>query len=606
MSRRTTLAWLTLLVVGCSSPRTTLRLSIRAAAGLATVEHLRVLALVPGTAERATFQADLASRDLGEAPFVLELDVAEALEPREATVAVLGEASGEPVASGFVRVALGTATTHDVVLAPIAEGCDADADGFKPCAVKAACCSPLEAEVAADCDDAEARLWPFAEAVDCRTCDQVAACLAWEPDAAEAPDAIEPRPEPPPERSPEISPEAGDVVEPQPDLPEPPPDIAEPAPDIALDARPEVTCPCTAGPCCDGCAFKASTIKCEDKAQIDYVCLDGEGCGSSIYEAPSTRYCPGDAATCTGVLKAESVDLYTTCADDEACQAGSATCASPSECQPKACPADMVPVPAGPFWMGCDLGSEPNCAANEAPAHEVTTPSYCIDVFEVTNDRYKACWSTTCTAPTTGGDCVWNQAGKDGHPVNCVTWDQAQAFCEWDGKRLCSEAEWEKAARGGCELYTAGACKASEPRYPWGADCPASWGGGCAGEEWTDANAPTNCAESLCHDGVAGTAPVDAFSSYPSPYMTADQAGNVSEWLADCSHAGYDTDDNGVLDAPVDGSAWVTDCLSSGREVRGGSWASAYAYKLRASYRSVVSPITAPTGVGIRCCKSLP
>jgi formylglycine-generating enzyme required for sulfatase activity len=108
----------------------------------------------------------------------------------------------------------------------------------------------------------------------------------------------------------------------------------------------------------------------------------------------------------------------------------------------------MVEIPAGPFVMGQDNGDR-----EDRPAHEVDLPAYEIDKFEVTNADYAA--FVEATGYESDGQKIgkkyWLDSfkeGKESHPVVRVTWNDAVAYCEWVGKRLPTEAEWEKAARG--------------------------------------------------------------------------------------------------------------------------------------------------------------
>jgi sulfatase modifying factor 1 len=108
----------------------------------------------------------------------------------------------------------------------------------------------------------------------------------------------------------------------------------------------------------------------------------------------------------------------------------------------------MMEISAGPFTMGTDSG-EPN----EAPAHKVDLPAFMIDKFEVTNADFAvfAAAADYETYAEKQGITSWRAAyteGKDGHPVVHVTFDDAMAYCTWADKRLPTEAEWEKAARG--------------------------------------------------------------------------------------------------------------------------------------------------------------
>jgi|GEM_PF-952039 len=623
MSRlRLLLLALVAALAACSEP-TTLRLSITAGSEVGALRGLRAIALVSGTSERSTFSADVTSRDLRTEPFVLEIDVSHGREENEAVVALLGDTSDGPTASAVVRVALSDTATHDVVLTPIGDGCDADRDGFKPCAAKAACCTALEAATATDCDDTEPRLSPFAEAAVCRACDAVATCLASEPDGVETPDTIEPNPEIQPDLPPDARPDAHDahdtqadaidVAEPAPDTadpspdvadPDPAPDLVEPPPDVPIDLPPETTCDCSTGPCCDGCHYRSTDTVCAPAAATTTVC-DGSGCGANVREIVSDRHCPGNGSSCTGNLVALPSALKQDCpAYKECSEAGGAHCVASDTCTELVCPSGMLVVPEGAFYMGCNATLDDQCDAKEKPQHPVAVPTFCIDTFEVPRADYAKCGA--CSTPGTGSDCVWGLDAQtyEGHPINCVTWEQAKAYCESRGTRLCSEAEWEKAARGGCDIVADG-CAVNEPIYGWGNSCPSAWGHGCVDDPWDEGSAAANCAESLCYDGNAGTAPIDTFSSYPSPYLLASMSGNVAEWVADCYHASYDPNGDGLTDAPTDGSAWTSNC-DSGRLTRGGSWGSSLSYYLRASARMVQPADNATAANGIRCCKSIP
>lgn len=158
--------------------------------------------------------------------------------------------------------------------------------------------------------------------------------------------------------------------------------------------------------------------------------------------------------------------------------------------------------------MGADAGGE----QDEHPAHVVTLGAYWLDKTEVTNAAYRECMSAGVCAPYKGGTWATYGADKqfrgDQQPVVGVSWDQAKTFCEWKGKRLPTEAEWEKAARG------AGPSSEQPDRtYPWGNDAPDG-----------------------ARHGVWGRPVTEDVGSYPAgagPYGHLDMAGNVWEWMAD-------------------------------------------------------------------------
>ncbi len=163
---------------------------------------------------------------------------------------------------------------------------------------------------------------------------------------------------------------------------------------------------------------------------------------------------------------------------------------------------DMVLIPAGSFTMGQD-GSKPK----NGPAHSVELPDYEIDRFEVTNEEFA--WFIEQTGFVSYAEenstKNWRDAaeGKGNHPVVYVTWNDAVAYCEWAGKRLPTEAEWEKAARGD-----------DGRAYPWGNDFVPDAG-------------------NFYEGGIRGTTAVGSFGTGASPYEVYDMAGNVREWVED-------------------------------------------------------------------------
>lgn len=261
--------------------------------------------------------------------------------------------------------------------------------------------------------------------------------------------------------------------------------------------------------------------------------------------------------------------------------AGCGSSSTPSACVEGA----MVQVPAGLFRMGCNETVDPTCEgadcpvltcqSDEFPYREVSQPAFEIDKCEVTVSAYRACVEAkVCSEPSTySGDCNWGIEGRDQHPINCMDWNHAEAFCAWAGKRLCTETEWEKAARGGCELYTD--CENDSPGYPW-----------------LDQEPSCDMAVYLGCNCKLGTCEVGTHTAGASPYGVLDMAGNVWEWIQDTYHPDYDG-------APDDGTAWEG---GTNRMYRGGSWISPET-GLRVSNRVEYKPDGLTDALGFRCCK---
>ncbi|HEY3593530.1 MAG TPA: SUMF1/EgtB/PvdO family nonheme iron enzyme [Polyangiaceae bacterium] len=166
-------------------------------------------------------------------------------------------------------------------------------------------------------------------------------------------------------------------------------------------------------------------------------------------------------------------------------------------------PPDMKFIPAGAFTMGADKGGE----EDEHPAHSVTLDAYWLDTTEVTNEAYDECVSAKVCRPHDPNSSLVNRFGGDEafrarrQPISSISWEDATGFCKWKGKRLPTEAEWEKAARG-----------TDARRFPWGGETP-------------DADRAVFAAG---HTAEVGTHPKGA-----GPYGNLDMAGNVWEWVAD-------------------------------------------------------------------------
>ena len=218
----------------------------------------------------------------------------------------------------------------------------------------------------------------------------------------------------------------------------------------------------------------------------------------------------------------------------------------------------MVEIPAGPFTMGSDTRIE-----DETPAHEVDLPAFEIDKFEVTNADFVQFLEATgyqTDAEREGRTKNWQSAaeGKDNHPVVFVSWNDAVTYCQWAGKRLPTEAEWEKAARG-----------TDGRMYPWG-------------NEWDASKA------NVKDTGLRGTACVGSFGAGASPYGVEDMAGNVWEWTADWYEA-------------YPGSDYESDYFGQRfRVLRGGAWFETADF-VRTTVRNANSETAANDDLGFRC-----
>jgi formylglycine-generating enzyme required for sulfatase activity len=247
------------------------------------------------------------------------------------------------------------------------------------------------------------------------------------------------------------------------------------------------------------------------------------------------------------------------------------------------CPIEMVQIPKATFQMGVA-----EKYGDETPAHSVTLSSYCIDKTEVTVSAFTACVTAgKCSAPSEKyNSCNGTRSDRSSHPVNCVTWKQAAAYCQWASKRLPTEAEWEYAARG-----TDGRI------YPWGNDPPTAQRLNACDPDCVELSKRVNIKSVPVYDvsdSWEATAPVGSFVAGASPFGVLDMAGNVSEWTAD----GFERYREGAVTNPRRPGA-------DQHVTRGGSW---YTEKpsvkqLRAVHRSSASDDTIDVGRGFRCAR---
>ena len=230
--------------------------------------------------------------------------------------------------------------------------------------------------------------------------------------------------------------------------------------------------------------------------------------------------------------------------------------------QEKISEGEMVLIGAGEFKMGEDEDGGPD----EYPSHTVLLNAFLIDKYPVTNAQYKMFVDITGHRPPPH----WNRIGgtyeidKANHPVTNVSWNDAIAYAKWVDKRLPTEAEWEKAARG-----TMGQV------YPWG-----------------DAFRKDNL---NCGNGNEGTTPANAFPLGRSPYSVMDMCGNACEWVEDWYFDEYYK--NSPIDNPPGPSGGQYKVLRGGffGENKSG---------VRCSSRHFAPPVAMQDHVGFRCAKT--
>ncbi len=236
--------------------------------------------------------------------------------------------------------------------------------------------------------------------------------------------------------------------------------------------------------------------------------------------------------------------------------------------------------------MGCAKGDK-RCGDDEGPVGGITVkvPAFYLDKYEVSVADYQKCMTTgPCKRPKDhqfNKYCNLDAKGRDNHPINCVDWGDAVAYCSWKGGRLPLEAEWEKAARAG-----------SKTAYPWGND--------------------VTCKQAILDDGVTfGSVPNEPdgcgedrtwpiASRSANAYGLYDMHGNAGEWTANWYSPGAISDlySKGDLNGPAN---------SRQRVVRGGSWDENRS-NLRSSYRNVKPPISGESiygSIGFRCAYNI-
>jgi formylglycine-generating enzyme required for sulfatase activity len=257
----------------------------------------------------------------------------------------------------------------------------------------------------------------------------------------------------------------------------------------------------------------------------------------------------------------------------------------------------MVSIEGGQFFMG---SNEPTDLPQEKPSHQVKLSPFCIDMTEVTTEAYVACsdagkclraskvnvWDGIKKRDNEVYDPLCNERDpkeRARHPINCVDWKMASAYCGAQGGRLPTEAEWEFAARG-----------PDGRRYPWGDEDPTGIQLNACGAEcvaWGRANHVELKAMYAADDGYPTTAPVGSFPAGKSRYNLQDVVGNVWEWVADWS-APYTEETQSDPKGPEKGTL---------RVIRGGAWNGAEPAWVRPTFRYWNDPATKSHGIGFRC-----
>jgi formylglycine-generating enzyme required for sulfatase activity len=219
------------------------------------------------------------------------------------------------------------------------------------------------------------------------------------------------------------------------------------------------------------------------------------------------------------------------------------------------CPAAMAHVPGGEFWVGSDPSER--FSQDESPRFLTRLAPFCLDESEVTAGAYAACVERGVCTPTRKKRTLCNGGRKDrlDHPMNCITFDQAESFCRQRGARLPTEVEWEYAARGGSALLT----------YPWGEGSP-------------DGRA--------CWKHV-GTCNVKRFA--PGAFGLFDLSGNVWEWTA-------------TFYGPY---PWPPETGYS-RVYRGGSFSRRFEKWMHTRLRNRAAAGDSGSHLGLRCALTLP
>jgi formylglycine-generating enzyme required for sulfatase activity len=251
----------------------------------------------------------------------------------------------------------------------------------------------------------------------------------------------------------------------------------------------------------------------------------------------------------------------------------------------------MVEIGGGTFHMGTEDGKD-----EERPVHEVTLPTFCLAVTEVTVHDYNACVATGGCTPASrtvywsgidpetikNGFCDAYENDFEEAPVNCVTWLQADRYCHAHDARLPTEPEWEFAARNG----------PAEDPWPWGSEPLTPSRANLCDDKCAAARAARGARQDPLlpgSDGVPFTATVGSYPAGASKAGVLDLVGNVWEWTASpfCRYP-------------------EPDCPSNEKVFRGGGWATTLPLNARPTTRLDSAPDHRYGDVGFRCARDLP
>jgi eukaryotic-like serine/threonine-protein kinase len=234
---------------------------------------------------------------------------------------------------------------------------------------------------------------------------------------------------------------------------------------------------------------------------------------------------------------------------------------------------EMAWIPEGPSWVGCDPSTpDPfgeSCREDELPFHDVYLSNFLIDRTEVPFNKYRECVRAGICTPSRYDD---SPLSGNRQPVIGVSRQDADTYCKWADKRLPTEAEWEKAARGP-QGYI----------YPWG-------------NQWNPE--ACNWDDNGLYDGYDMTAPVTSFRKGASPYGVLNMAGNVWEWVSDFYDPNYYAS-SPVLDPQGPDSGELS-------LLKGGAWKwDFWESKMRTFHRNSALGYGYSDHVGFRCAKDL-